>query len=130
VQLHKERKQFEEAGFQIVLVGLGAAEQAEKFRAEFSLLFPMICDPHKELYSLFGLGRGTVRTMASATVLIRGLRAMYQGYTPGIPRGDVMQMPGVFLIDTEGNIRYAHYAKDPSDHPPVDSLVELKNLFK
>lgn len=128
--MHKERRQFEEAGFQVVLAGLGRAEQAEKFRAEFSLSFPIICDPQKELYSMFGLGRGTVRTMASATVLIRGLRAMYQGYTPGIPHGDMMQMPGVFLIDIDGNIRYAHYSKDPSDHPPVDSLLKLKKLFK
>ena len=129
MQLHKERKHFEEAGFQIVLVGLGTAEQAEKFRTEFSLSFPMICDPQKELYSLFGLGRGTLRTMASATVLMRGLRAMYQGNTPGIPSGDVMQMPGVFLIDTDGTIRYSYYAKDASDHPPVDSLLALKDLF-
>ena len=127
--MHEARKQFEEIGFHVILVGLGTAEQAEKFRAELSLSFPVICDPQKKLYSLYGLGRGTVRTMASATVLIKGLRAMYQGHTPGIPRGDVMQMPGVFLIDTDGTIRYAYYSKDVSDHPPVDTLLALNELF-
>jgi hypothetical protein len=58
------------------------------------------------------------------------MRAMSRGYTPGIPRGDVMQMPGVFLIDTEGNIRYSYFSKDVSDHPPIDALLELNNLFK
>jgi len=130
VQLHSARKQFDENGFQVVLVGLGTAEQAEKFRAEFSLSFPVICDPHKELYRQYGLGRGGVSSVASPSVLLRGLRSMSRGYTPGIPRGDVMQMPGVFLIDTEGIIRYSYFSKDASDHPPVDALLELKNLLE
>jgi peroxiredoxin len=130
VQLHNARKQFDEKGFQVVLAGLGMAEQAENFRAEFDLSFPIICDPQKDLYGQFGLGRGGVFSLASPAVLLRGMRAMSRGYTPGIPRGDVMQMPGVFLIDTEGNIRYSYFSKDISDHPPIDALLELNNLFK
>jgi peroxiredoxin len=127
VQLHNARKQFEEKELKVVLVGLGSAEQAEKFRAEFSLTFPIICDPQKELYRQYGLGRGGVSSLASPAVLLRGMRAMSRGFTPGIPQGDVMQMPGVFLIDTEGNIRYSYYSKDASDHPPVNTLLALKN---
>ncbi len=52
------------------------------------------------------------------------------GDTPGIPRDDVLQTPGVFLIDTSGNIRYAHYAKDPSDNPSIDALLALKDVFQ
>jgi peroxiredoxin len=130
VQLHNAREQFKEKGFQVVLVGLGTAEQAGEFKEEFSLTFPIICDPQKELYRQFGLGRGGVSSLASPVVLLRGMRAMARGYTPGIPREDVMQMPGVFLIDKDGEIRYSYYSKDASDHPPVDSLLTLKNLFK
>lgn len=130
MQLHNARKQFEEKGFQVVLVGLGTAEQAEAFRAEYSLSFPVICDPQKELYRQYGLGRAGVSSLASPAVLLRGIRAMSRGYGPGIPRGDVMQMPGVFLINTEGNILYSYFAKDASDHPPVDTLLALDNLFK
>lgn len=129
MQLHNARKQFEEKGFQVVLVGLGTAEQAVRFKEEFSLSFPIICDSQKKLYRQYGLGRGSVSSLASPAVLLRGMRAMSRGYTPRIPQGDVMQMPGVFLIDTEGNIRYSYYSKDASDHPPVDSLLALKNLF-
>jgi peroxiredoxin len=108
VQLHNAREQFEEKGFHIVLVGLGTAGQAENFKTEFSLIFPIICDPQKELYRQYGLGRGGVSSLASPAVLLRGMRTMSRGYAPGIPQGDVMQMPGVFLIDTEGNIRYSY----------------------
>jgi peroxiredoxin len=130
VQLHNARKQFDEKGFQIVLAGLGTVEQSARFREEFSLTFPIISDPKKELYRQYGLSSAGVSSLLSPVVLLRGMRAMSRGYTPGIPRGDVMQMPGVFLIDTEGNIRYSYFSKDVSDHPPIDALLELNNLFK
>ncbi len=129
MQLHNARKQFDETGFQVVLVGLGSAEQAEQFKKEFSLTFPIVCDPQKELYRQYGLGRGGASALASPAVLLRGMRAMTRGYVPGIPRGDVLQMPGVFLISTEGNILYSYYSKDASDHPAIETLLALKNLL-
>lgn len=107
MQLHNARNNFEERGVNIVLVGLGTPEQAEKFRTEFSLSFPVICDPRKEVYRQFGLGRGGVASVASPAVLLRGMRTLSHGFGPGIPQGDVMQMPGVFLINKEGNIIYS-----------------------
>jgi len=130
VQLHNAKEKFNEAGFSLVLVGLGTADQAEKFRAEFSLSFPVICDPGKELYRMYDLKSGSVASVASPSVLLKGLRAMSMGYRPGIPQADVMQLPGVFLIDTDGSIRYSYFSKDASDHPAVDELLNLKKMFK
>ena len=129
MQLHSKREKFSEAGFNVVLVGLGTQEQAGKFREEFSLSFPIICDSQKELYGMFDLGRATIANTASPAVLLKGLRAMSKGYRPGIPQGDVMQLPGVFLIDTEGNIRFLYYSKDVSDHPSVDVLLEIQEGY-
>ncbi len=78
---------------------------------------------------MYDLKSGTIASVASPAVLLKGLRAMSMGYRPGIPQADVMQLPGVFLIDTDGNIRYSYFSKDASDHPPVDTLLALKNLF-
>lgn len=130
MQLHNARNQFNEIGLHVVLVGLGSAEQASQFKKEFSLTFPIVCDPQKELYRQYGLGRGGISSLASPAVILRGMRAMSRGYKPGIPQGDAMQMPGVFLIDTNGNIRYSYYSKDASDHPHVNTLMALKNMLK
>jgi peroxiredoxin len=129
VQLHNRRDQFKDSGFKIVLVGLGTAEEAENFRMKFSLSFPLICDPKKELYGQYGLGSGGITSYASPVFLLKGMRTISRGYLPGIPRGDVMQMPGVFLIDTIGFIRYSYFSKDASDHPPIDTLLALKKMF-
>lgn len=129
MQLHRSKTQFEDNGFQVILVGLGTPDQAEEFKKQFSLSFPIICDPEKKLYQTYGLGRGSVVRMASPSLLLKGLKTLSRGHTPGVPQGDVMQMPGVFLIDTSGNIRYAHYSKDPSDNPSIETLLALKDIF-
>jgi len=129
VQLHGAREQFGEAGFNVVFVGLGTVEQAEQFRKDLSLSYPIICDPDKVLYGMFNLGRATISSLASPSVLLKGIRALSEGYRPGMPQGDTMQLPGVFLIDTEGNIRFSYFSKDPSDHPAVETLLKLKEMF-
>jgi len=126
VQLHRSKTQFEDNGFQVVLVGLGTPDRAEAFKKLFSLSFPIICDPEKKLYQTYGLGRSSIVRMASPALLLKGLKTLSRGHAPGVPQGDVMQMPGVFLTDTAGNIRYAHYSKDPSDNPSIETLLALK----
>ena len=129
MQLQRAKAQFEENGFQVVLVGLGDPERAEAFKQQFSLSLPLICDPEKKLYQIYGLGRASLTGMASPVFLLKGLKTLARGHMPGIPRDDVMQMPGVFLIDTSGNIRYAHYSKDPSDNPSIETLLALKDII-
>jgi peroxiredoxin len=128
--LHRAAEQFNTAGLQILLVGQGTPAQAEQFRKALSITLPIICDPDKDLFREYGLGRGTLSGMASPSLLLKGLKTLTRGYTPGLPRGDVMQLPGVFLVDSGGDIRYSHYAKDPSDNPAVETLLGLKNLVK
>ncbi len=129
MQLHKAKERIEGAEFQVILVGMGTPENAEEFRKKYASSFPIICDPEKKLYSAFGLGRSSVTSMASPSVLVKSLRTMMEGNLPGIPREDVKQMPGVFMIDREGTIRYSYYAKDVSDNPSVEELISLKTLI-
>lgn len=37
--------------------------------------------------------------------------------------GDVFQMPGTFIIDSEGIVRYARYSRHVADHPPTADLI-------
>ncbi len=126
MQLHRFKPQFESAGFQIILVGLGNPDEAEAFRKQFSPSLPIICDPEKILYHAYGLKKVSVAALASPSLWLNGLKTLAKGHMPGISKDNVMQMSGVFLIDTAGDIRYAYYSKDPSDNPSVDSLLALK----
>ena len=38
--------------------------------------------------------------------------------------GDAFQMPGTFIIDGDGVVRYARYAQHSGDHTPTSELIE------
>jgi hypothetical protein len=56
-------------------------------------------------------------------VALRFARAARHGGLPGVPKGDVAQRPGTFVVSPEGRVLFAHYNDDSTDHPPLDELL-------
>lgn len=108
----------------MVLVGLGSPEQAEAFRQNFDLSFPIVCDPDRRLYAAYGLKQMGLWDFASPALLVKGVKALSQGHSMGLPTGDIYQRSGVFIIDPTGCIRYSYSARDPADHPSADTILE------
>ena len=111
------------AEIDVVLVGMGKAAEAEKFRQELDVVFPLICDPEKHLYGTYGLKKATFRQIASPGLLMKGLQAVSQGHFLGRPQGDPMQMPGAFIIDKGGRFLLQHFARDAADHLAVAAII-------
>ena len=108
----------------MVLVSMGTVEESATFEKKFDIPFPMISDPDRLLYQAFGLNQISTLELLSLSVAIKGILAIVRGHTIGIPVGDVRQLPGVFIINTDGQIVYSYFAKDPSDHPNLDTILE------
>jgi peroxiredoxin len=123
-QLRQEKSRFDKAGAQVVLVGMGTPEQSAAFGKQFDVPFPILSDPRKELYRAFELKRMSALGFLSPSVTLKGVAAMAQGHGIGLPQGDVRQLPGVFVIDTAGQIVYSHHAADPADHPDADTILK------
>lgn len=123
--MRQQADQFENHGARVVLVGLGGVEETAAFKSRFDVPFDMIADPHKQLFGAFDLKRASTGSMLSVGMAFKGLTAMAKGHGLGAPSGDVRQLPGVFIIDTNGDIRYSHYAADPADHPSAEALLEV-----
>lgn len=128
-QLRLKKLHFEQAGAQVILVGMGTPEESATFKMKFDVPFPLISDPKRQLYQAFGLKRVTAMGLFSPSVAVKGVLAMSKGHTVGIPIGDVRQLPGVFIINTDGQIVYSYFASDPSDHPDPDTILKaLKTM--
>jgi hypothetical protein len=84
----------------------------------------MLAYPEKQLFGAVRLKRASTGSMLSAGMVAKGLKVMAKGHSIGIPKGDVRQLPGVFIIDTDGRIRFSHYAAGPADHPKPEILLE------
>lgn len=117
------KEAIEAAGGKVLLVSMGTMAQSQAFIHRFAVPFPMVCDPDQHLYREFSLQRMSHLGFLSPTMALRGIAAMAQGHTMGLPEGDVRQLPGVFIIGTGGDIRYSHFAEDPADHPEPEAII-------
>jgi len=123
--LRREKDAFDRLGASVVLVGLGSVEQTAAFKEQFDVPFPMIADPDKRLFEAFRLKQASAGALLSAKMVFRGVAAMAKGHGIGVPKGDVRQLPGVFIIDTDGGILFSHHADGPADHPAPDVLLDV-----
>ncbi len=121
--MRREKDAFDRLGAAVVLVGLGSVEQTAAFKERFDVPFPMIADPEKQLFEAFRLKQASAGSLLSAKMVFRGVTAMAKGHGIGVPKGDVLQLPGVFIIDTDGRILFSHHASGPADHPPPEKLL-------
>lgn len=121
--MRRQKGSFDRLGAGVVLVGLGSVEETAAFKKSFDVPFPMIADPEKRLFEAFRLKRASAESLFSAKMVVRGVKAMVKGHGIGVPRGDVRQLPGVFIIDTDERIRFSHHASGPADHPQVETLL-------
>ncbi len=80
--------------------------------------------PGLHLYRDFSVERMSPLGFLSPTMALKGIGAMAQGHTMGLPEGDVSQLPGVVIIASDGRIIYRYDGRDPSDHPSPAAIVE------
>lgn len=117
-------KEIEAAGGHIVAVTQGEPQQAQALCDRFQVPFPCLADPRRSSYKAFGLKRGSVVQVLGPAVLLRGVQAALKGHHIEKTVGDAFQMPGTFIIDGDGVVRYARYAVHAADHPAIGELVE------
>lgn len=120
---------FKKAGVRVVLVGMGSPKESKEFLKRFKVPFPMICDPERKLYNVYGLKRMGLLDFFSPSLALKSLSAVAQGNLAGMPEGDVKQLAGVFIVDSSGHIRFRYLSADPADFPPAgDVLAALESI--
>jgi peroxiredoxin len=122
--LDEARDQIRSAGGDVVCVFQYRAEPTRNFCRQRGVDLDCFGDPNKKAYDAVGLERGGLKELASPKVAFGALRAAVRGKLPGIPEGDTALMPGTFVVDSSGTVRYAHYNADQSDNPPMEPVLE------
>jgi len=122
--LRDRKADFEKGGGQVVLVGMGTPAECTAFLKKFDVPFPMIADSQQALYRQFHLKRMSPLGVLSPVVAIKGLAAMARGSGIGKPVGDILQLPGTFVIDSSGRIVFSHQPAGPADHATPDTILK------
>ena len=122
--MRDDRERFEAAGAHVVLIGLGSPEQAERFCVRWRLPFTCLTSPDRSAHRAFGLRRGSFNQLAGPAVWLPWVRNLATGKHQGrFGQGDPTQLPGTFVVDTAGLVRYGHVGRRSNDNPPNDEVL-------
>jgi peroxiredoxin len=139
VKLHRARKQFDEAGVGVAVVGFGTPADAAEFRRLQGIELPLLVDdPDRPTYALAGakvatlgelLGPKVAWDAVKRTIVSRlrlGSIAVHQGKI----RHHAAQLGGVLLIAPDGSVRYAYLSEDAADQPPVREVIAAARAIR
>ena len=116
---------FRAAGADVVAIFQYRAEPTYNFARKRDVPFDCLGDPGREAYHAVGLERGSTREYIGPQ-LVRGfVRAARKGQFAGVPKGDVAQRPGTFVVDRDGTVAFAHYHEDSADNPDTAELLRV-----
>ena len=93
--------------------------------------FPLIPDPQRLLYKLYGV---TISWLGFVKIFAVRPKHVYQAifknsFIPKFAEATPM-MPADFLIDPNGTVRIAYYGTDIGDHLPLDDLYTALDNIK
>jgi peroxiredoxin len=123
--LGEAHEEFRKAGADVVAIFQYRAEPTFNFCRKRGVPFDCLGDPDREAYHAVGLERGGAREYIGPQLAKGFLRAARKGAFAGVPKGDVAQRPGTFVVDAEGRVAFAHYNKDSSDNPDTEELLSV-----
>ena len=122
------RSKIESKGLAIAVVTQAEPEPARVFGSQRAPGIQMLCDPNREVYAAYGLGRGTLRqTLLSPKIWSSNNHlARTKGFQSEVPPPgqDPFVMSGIFIIGTDGLIRLPYYYDTIADHPDAGLLLD------
>jgi AhpC/TSA antioxidant enzyme len=122
--LRDDRQRFLQAGGEVVLIGLGRPEQADLFCRRRAGGLTCFTSPDGSAHQVFGLRRGTASQVAGPKVWGSWVRKALRGHVQGrFGQGDPARLPGTFVVDTAGVVRFAHRGRRSDDNPPNDDVL-------
>jgi peroxiredoxin len=131
VALREDRDRFERIGAAVTVVGQGTPRECAEFCDARQVPFRVLVDPDRSAYRAFGLGKGGAMQVLGPPMMLPWIRNELRTETrQRSSRGaSVTQMPGTFVVDVAGIVRFAHRSRHvadiPRNHVILKALSEL-----
>ena len=120
-QLRDAHPEIESWGAGVLAVATGADFQAGQLMRQ-GLPFPALVDPDKNLYRALGIERIHWDQWFRPSTWKRYLGSVGRA-RQGRLTGDILQAPGVVILDPQRTIRYLHRGTTLGDYPPLADVL-------
>ncbi len=94
------------------------------FAERESLPYRILSDPERRAYRVFGLERGATAQVWSPNAVRSYARGLLRGRLPRLPRADIAQLGGDFVLDWQGRVVYEYRSEESADRPAIESLLD------
>ncbi len=123
-QLREHEQELDRLG--AVVLGVSFEEPAviARFAERESLPYPILSDPERRAYRTFGLERGGKAQVWSPNAVRTYARGLLRGRLPHLPRADITQLGGDFVLDSQGRVVYEYRSEESADRPAIDTLLD------
>ena len=111
------------ASVAVAAVGQETPEDAQHFHEQLALPFPVLSDTPRSAYAAYGLMDRTIEQIFGPTPGRRMARVILLGNLPHRTVGSVHQVPGMFVIDRDGTVQFAHPGRHAANAPETDTLL-------
>ena len=126
--LKENYKRIAEKGYNLYVVMQSDTEHIHRSLENVNLPFEIICDPAQQIYRNLDILPAANRAELAgdrSRLMEKAEKTKELGFTHGDYEGNEMQLPALFIVDTDGTVRYAHYGKSITDMPDIDELISL-----
>ena len=120
-QLRQQQDRLDELNIKVKVVTFDNDSMAKAYVQENKLSWPLLLDTKRELYSAYGMEKGSLWSLANPVAIVRYVWLMLNGKNLGKPGSDLFQLGGDILIDPEGIVRMHHASIGPHDRPSPKS---------
>lgn len=121
-QLREAHPEITSIGADVLAVATGADYQARKLMAE-GLPFPALVDPDKHLYQALGIERIRWDQWIRPATWRRYLKSVRHA-RQGRLTGDLLQAPGVAILEPPGVLRWLHRGQTLGDYPTLTEILD------
>jgi peroxiredoxin len=123
MELAELKRRREEIGAEVIVFVESSDESVAQFAQRSDVKFHLVADPHKRVYSAYGVERGKLAAYLAPGALAGALRATFRGHMHGRCEGSELQLPGDFIVDEQGKVSFAHRGRHIADNTPLDTLL-------
>jgi peroxiredoxin len=128
LELHHEA--LKNSGLQVIAVAQGEPKHIDRYCGKLAPHITCLAREDTSAYTDYGLTRMGLKEITHPGNVSAGIRILKGGYRPGEVIGDVAMMPGTFIVDTGGIIRFAYYSEHAGDHPRFEDLLKAAEQLK
>ena len=101
-------------------------DNLKRFTSKHNAPFPILADEKYEYFEKYSVEKSLLRFLWSQIIRAnRQFRGYFKGYLPIAFKGSIITMPVDILINEKGVVERVKYAKDLSDHIPLNEVINF-----